>query len=56
MYNIPMDIYDDPIEEYCKNYTLSVCRGCILFQKQAQEVKMMSPEEKWNSLRSFPSD
>lgn len=48
MYSNPMDIYHDPIEEYCKRLLFAFSLGgvCIHFQKQTQEVRMMSPEEK----------
>lgn len=47
MFSNPMDIYNEPDEEYCKRLLhVSVCGGCIPFHKQTQVVRMMSPEEK----------
>lgn len=35
------------VKEY---YTFSVCGGLFLFKNRHQEVRMMSPEEKWDPL------
>lgn len=56
MYSNPMDIYDDPTEEYCKRvlYVFSLW-GFVPFQKQTPGGQDDVSRGKVRSLRSFPS-
>lgn len=56
MYSNPTDIYEDPIEEYCKRvlHVFSLW-GFIPFQKQTPGGQDDVSRGKARSLRSFPS-